>query len=324
MTDTSSPTMRAVVIDELGGTDRLRLTQLARPVPVSAELLVQLHAAALNPIDAKTRAGKGAAAGIRSFPLTLGNDFSGVVAQAAYEAHPLRPGAEVYGMLSVPRTNGSYAEFAAVPDMSIARKPSNLSHVEAAAVPLAALTADGALRVAGVTAGSRVLIHAGAGGVGHFAVQFAALAGAEVITTASPRNADWLRELGASEVIDYGSTRFEDVVSGVDIVIDLIGNVHDNTGSRSLGVLRADGILVNVPTGSWPSLAEDAAAAGRRATGFKVSPDGRRLAEFTDLIEAGKLRVHIDAVFPLDRVAEAHALLEQGHTRGKISLDLTR
>lgn len=320
----SSPTMRAAVIDELGGPEVLYVVQTSRPFPISAEFLVEIHAAAINPIDAKTRAGKGAAAGIRTFPVTLGNDFSGVVASAAYEAHPLQPGTEVYGMLSVPRTNGSYAEFAAVPEMSIARKPRNLTHIEAAGVPLAALTADGALRVAQVGEGSRVLIHAGAGGVGHFAVQLAALAGAEVITTASARNADWLRELGANEVIDYRSTRFEDAVSGVDAVIDLIGNVHDNTGSRSLGVLNPDGILVNVPSGSWPTIAEESAAAGRRATGFKVSPDGRRLAEFTDLIEAGELRVHIDAVFPLDSIGEAHTLLEQGHTRGKIVIDLAR
>src|SRR5690606_15358776 len=158
---------------------------------ISGELLVRVTAAGINPIDAKTRAGRGVSAHIRTYPTILGGDFSGIVEATPYEAHPLEAGTPVYGMMSVPRTDGSYAEYVAVSSLSVARRPKNLSAVEAAGVPLAAMTAWGSLEQAGLDAGSRVLIHAGAGGVGHFAVQFAAILGAEVITTASERNANW-------------------------------------------------------------------------------------------------------------------------------------
>ncbi|WP_185740532.1 NADP-dependent oxidoreductase [Homoserinimonas aerilata] len=314
--------MRAAVIDGLGGPEVLHLVRAPLPSPQSGEVLVRVRSAALNPIDTKTRAGKGASGGITSYPLTLGNDFSGTVVQAIDDEHPLQPGTEVYGMLSVPLTGGSYAEYAAVPITAVGPIPHNLRVEDAAAVPLAALTAQGALREGGVTAASRVLIHAGAGGVGHFAVQLAAIAGAEVITTASARNADWLRSLGAEQVIDYRETRFEDALDGIDVVIDLIGNVHDYTATRSLRVLRPGGTIVNVPTRSWPTMAEEAEAAGVRATGYRVTPDAANLAEITALIEEGRLTVNIDARFPLEQIAEAHRLLEEGHTRGKIVIDV--
>lgn len=165
-----------------------------------------------------------------------------------------------------------------------------------------------------------MLIHAGSGGVGHFAVQFAAYFGAHVITTGSTRNLDRLRKLGAAQVIDYTSTRFEDAVDDVDVVIDLIGNVHENTGTRSLSVLRPGGLIVNAPTGSWPGFLADAANAGMRATTFKVSPDARALAVISRLLESGAVRVNVDQVFDLADVASAHRAVEAGHTRGKVVL----
>lgn len=313
--------MHAVVIDGAGGADALHPAQLPRPENISSEFLVRVIAAGINPIDAKTRAGGGVFPEIRSFPAVLGQDFSGVVIRSPYAAHPLQPGDEVYGMLSVPRTGGSYAEYAAVPALSLAAKPATLSHIEAAALPVAALTAWGVVvDVAKAHDGQRILIHAGAGGVGHLAVQFAAYFGAHVTATGSARNLPFLRELGAHEVIDYGSERFEDRVRDLDVVIDLIGNVHDDTGTRSLSVLRPGGLLVNVPSGSWPSLAEDSAAAGIRGTGFKAAPDGRALEVIARLVGSGAVKVHVDRIFDLDDAAEAHRLLEEGHTRGKIVL----
>ena len=144
--------------------------------------------------------------------------------------------------------------------------------------------------------------------------------GTEVIATGSPRNQEWLRELGADRVIDYTAERFEDVVRDIDVVIDLIGNVHDNTGTRSLSVLRPGGLIVNAPTGSWPTHAEDAEAAGVRALPFRLTPNGEALATIGRLIDAGEVQVHISQVFPLDDAAEAHRSLETGHTRGKIVL----
>lgn len=315
-------TMRAAIIDRTGDPEVLHIGTVATPHPLSAELLVRVSAAGINPIDAKTRAGGGVSSEIGGYPAILGGDFSGVVVQTAYTAHPLQPGDLVYGMMSVPRTQGSYAEYVAVSSLSVARRPRKLSAVEAAGVPLAAMTAWGALDQAAIEPGHRVLVHAGAGGVGHFAVQFAAHRGAEVVATASAGNAEWLRSLGASAVIDYRSARFEDELSGLDCVIDLIGNVHDNTGIRSLKTLRPGGIIVNVPSGSWPTLQQDAQAAGVRATTYKVSPDRRVLEQISALIDDGVVTVAIDTVYPLERAAAAHAQLEGGHTRGKIVLEV--
>ena len=314
-------TMRAVVFDSAGGPDVLHETALPVPSPVMSELLVRVVAAGTNPIDAKTRGGHGVFGAIDRQPSTLGFDFSGVVVSSPHEAHPLPPGTEVFGMVPFPRSGGSYAEYVVVPSLSVARKPAALSHVEAAGVPLAALTAWGlVVETAHAHEGQRVLIHAGSGGVGHFAVQLAAYFGAHVTATGSERNLPWLRELGAAVVIDYATTRFEDIVGEVDVVIDLVGNAHDDTGSRSLSVLRRGGLYVMVPTGAWPGYAEAADAAGVRATSYKVIPDGGVLTTLARLLDSGAVQVYVDRVFDLAEAAEAHAELERGHSRGKIVL----
>lgn len=317
-------TMRAIVMNETGGPEVLRIAEVTRPTAVNAEFLVRVVAAGVNPIDAKTRSGRGVSAAIASYPSSLGSDVSGIVVTSPYEGHPIKPGDEVYGMAQFPRQGGTYAEYVSVPAMSLARKPKSLSHVEAAGVPLAALTAWGMVVELGKAhEGQRVLIHAGAGGVGHFAVQFARFFGAYVIATGSARNLGWLRELGANEVVDYDAERFEEVLDDVDVVIDLIGNVHDSTGTRSLQVLRPGGLIVNAPSGSWDTMIEDAAKAGVRASHYKVSPDGSTLAVVSRLLESGDVKVYVDQVFPLDDAAAAHTALETGHTRGKIVLTVS-
>lgn len=313
--------MRAIVIDRTGAPDVLHEASLPVPQPVMSELLVRVVAAGVNPIDAKTRGGAGNSSAIPAYPATLGYDFSGVVVRSPYESHPFPPGTPVFGTLPFPRSGGSYAEYAVVPTLSVARKPSSLSHVEAAGVPLAALTAWGlVVETAHAHEGQRMLIHAGSGGVGHFAVQLANYFGAHVTATGSDRNAGWLRDLGASRVIDYSSTRFEDVVSDVDVVIDLVGNVHADTGTRSLRVLRPGGLYVIVPTGSFPGYTEAAAEAGVRVTSYKVIPDGGALATVGRLLDSGAIQVYVDRVFDLGEAADAHTELEKGHTRGKIVL----
>ncbi|WP_375401327.1 NADP-dependent oxidoreductase [uncultured Amnibacterium sp.] len=315
--------MRAAVITGFGEPDALHMAEVPVPVPVGAELLVRVIAAGVNPIDAKTRAGRGAAAGLPGWPAVLGSDFSGVVMRAPYESFPLQPGDEVYGVTGVPRGGGSLAEYVAAPAWGLARKPRTLSHVEAAGVPLAALTAWGAVvEQAKAHEGQRILIHAGAGGVGHFAVQFASYFGARVIATASSRNTGWLRELGAAEVIDYTRMRFEDGLDDVDAVIDLIGDAIDHTGSRSLSVLRPGGLLINVPSASWPTLAADAAAADVRATTFRMIADAQTLAVISRLITSGDVRVNVDEVFPLEEAGMAHRRLEEGHVRGKLVVQI--
>lgn len=314
-------TMRAMVATGPGGPEVLQAAEVPVPVRANAEVVVQVLAASVNPIDAKTRAGRGVAGAIGSWPVILGNDLAGIVVESPYEAHPLAVGRAVYGMTMVPRLGGTYAEYATVPELFLAPKPPTLGFEEAAAVPLAALTAWGmVVDVARAHEGQRVLIHAGAGGVGHFAVQLASFFGAHVVATCSARNVSFVRELGAARVIDYTSARFEQEESDFDVVIDLIGNVHDDIGTRSLRALRPGGLIINAPSGSWPTMLEEAEAAGVRATGYKVSPNGATLAVMSRMIEAGDLRVHVDRVLPLAEVAEAHRLLEDGHTRGKIAL----
>lgn len=320
------PTMRAAMLTGAGGPETLEIGEFPTPLQVNSEARVRVLAAGVNPIDAKTRSGKGVAAAIPSYPWVIGGEFAGVVLDAPYELAPFQPGEEVFGMVLNPRYSGANAEVVSVPIMSLARKPERLTMLEAGAVPLAALTAWAAIIEAGrVRHGMRILVHAGAGGVGHFAVQLGRIYGAKVVATASARNRDFLLELGADEVIDYTKDRFEDVISEeVDLVVDLIGNVKDDTGTRSIKVLRDGGTFLSVPTGSFPTMREELEAEGRELVGshLKCSPDGRALESIAQLIEHGDLRVEVQESFPLERIADAHRTLEEGHVRGKLVLDL--
>lgn len=313
--------MRAVVIDAPGPDAEPRVAEVEDPTPVMSEALIEVHAASVNPIDVKTIAGRGASAGIAALPWVPGNDFAGRIVRAPYELHDLQPGDAVFGIGGFPRGPGTWAQLTTAPTLQLTRAPSNLSLAEAAAVPIAGLTAwDAVVRTARAHAGQRILIHAGSGGVGHLAVQLAKYFGAWVASTASERNLELLRSLGVDQPIDYRATRFEDVLQKVDVVVDLVGNVHDDTGSRSLDVLKPGGLYLNVPTGSWPDYAAATAARGMRSSHVKIEPDGSNLAIIARLIEAGDLRVEVSRVLGLDDVADAIELQRSGHARGKVVL----
>ena len=320
-TSTSTSTMRAVVQDTTGGPEVLRVAEVERPRPLPTEVLVRVRAAGVNPVDWKTRQGAGMAGVLGEPPFILGWDVSGVVEEVGFGVTTLAPGDEVYGMPWFPREAGGYAEFVTAPSRQFAVKPATLSHDEAAAVPLAALTAWQILvDTARVTAGQRVLVHAAAGGVGHFAVQFARHLGARVVGTARESRHEWLRRLGAAELVDYTAQRFEDVVEDVDVVIDLLGEDLDATSTRSLKVLRKGGLLVAVPGGVGPELRRAADERGVRTSGFLVEPDGAALTAIAALIDKGEVAVEVEDVFPLEEAARAHARGEDGHTRGKLVL----
>ncbi|MFF9646732.1 NADP-dependent oxidoreductase [Kitasatospora aureofaciens] len=320
----SADMMRAVVQDGFGGPEVLRIERVPRPVPLPTEVLVRVHAAGINPVDWKTRGGTGMAGLLGEPPFTLGWDVSGVVEEVGFGVTTLKAGDEVYGMPWFPRVANAYAEYVTAPARQWARKPATIDHVHAAAVPLAALTAwQAVVDTAQVQAGQRVLITAAAGGVGHFAVQFARHLGAHVIATASAARHPWLRELGASESIDYTTTRFEDAVADVDVVIDLVGDAHDQTSTRSLKVLRPGGLLVAIPAGVSAELAQAAEATGVRVTPFLVEPDGTALATIAGLIDAGEVAVEVEETFPLEQAGAAHARGEAGRTRGKLVLTVT-
>jgi NADPH:quinone reductase and related Zn-dependent oxidoreductases len=246
--------------------------------------------------------------------LDTGWDLSGVVEATGLGIVRLKAGDEVYSRPDIAR-DGAYAEYIAVRETEIALKPKSIDHIHAAAIPLAALTAWQSLfDAAGLSAGQTVLIHAAAGGVGSFAVQLAKWKGAHVIGTASKRNQDVVRNLGADETIDYQTTRFEDVVHDADVVFDTIGG---DTQKRSWKALKKGGILVSI-VGS-PS-AEEAAAHGVRQASVFVQPIAAQLTELANLVDSGKLRSIVETVLPLSEARRAHELSRTGHTRGKIVL----
>ncbi|WP_435841715.1 zinc-binding dehydrogenase [Streptomyces griseofuscus] len=307
-------TMRAVVVEQWGGTENLVEREMPRPEPGLGEVLVRVHAAGVNPVDWKTRA-SGALIEWGAVP-AVGWDVSGTIEAVGPGVGMFRPGDEVFGMPSFPRQAGAYAEYVVAPARHLAPKPAALTHVEAAALPLAALTAWQALvDTAGLRPGERLLVHAAAGGVGHLAVQIAKARGAYVIGTAGAAKHDLVRRLGADEVIDYRAVRFEDVVSDVDVVLDGLGA---ETAERSLKVLRPGGRLITLPGPDDVPTAQD----GVRALWMLVEPDHLGLREITALVERGALRPVIDTVVPLAEAAKAHEIGERGRTAGKIVLSV--
>ena len=309
-------TMKAVRIHAYGGPEEIVYEDAPRPEPGSGEVLVRVRAAGVNPVDWKTRSGSGMAKKFgERFPLVLGWDASGVVEEVGTGVDAFRAGDEVYGLPRFPEPGEAYAEYMAAPAGDLATKPANLGHLEAAALPLVTLTAWQALfDVAGLEQGQSVLVHAAAGGVGHVAVQLARWKGARVVGTSSARNADFVRSLGADEVVAYDEADLEEVVSEVDVVLDPVGG---EALERSFGVLRQGGALVSLVAEPSEEQAEQHQV---RAQRMLVHPDGAQLAEVSSLVEAGHLRPAIDAELPLADARKAHEMSEAGHTRGKIVL----
>jgi NADPH:quinone reductase-like Zn-dependent oxidoreductase len=309
--------VRAAILKEFGEPEVLAIEEVEPPEPIPTEIQVRVHAAGINPVDFKTRAGQGMAGLLGEPPICLGWDVSGVVSAIGGSSSRFEVGEEVFGMPWFPRQAGAYAERVTAPSRHFAAKPHPLSHEEAAALPLAGLTAwQIVVDTIALEAGADVLIHGAAGGVGHLAVQVAKARGANVIATARAEQAGWLRELGADQTIDYENERFEDLVADLDAVIDFPGSY----GERSLPVLRPGGILVSVPSGMPREVLDLAARSERRATGFLVEPDQVGLLGLSHLVEAGQLQVEVDRVFELAEAAAAHRAAEAHHGGGKIVL----
>jgi NADPH:quinone reductase-like Zn-dependent oxidoreductase len=306
--------MKAIVIHAFGSADVLKLEELPMPVPKADEVLVRVNCASVNPVDYKTRSGKYPAVKQEQLPLVLGRDISGVVEQCGSAVSKFKKGTEVYAMLD--REHGGYAEYVIVKEQDLAAKPENLNFIEAAAVPLAAVTAwQGLFDHGGLRSGQHVLIHGGAGGVGHMAVQCAKARGARVSTTASKEDLEFVRSLGADQVIDKDKP-FEKSVTDVDLVFDL---VDGDTQERSWAVLKQGGTMVS--TLSQPS-EQKAKARAARAEHYMAQPDAGELREIGALIDAGTVRPHIEAVFRLTDAGAAQRRLEAKHNRGKIVLQV--
>lgn len=305
-------TMRAVVQQQLGGPEVLTLAEVPRPEPGPTEVLVRVHAAGTNPVDFKTRE-SGGLRGVEP-PFTVGWDVSGTVEAVGVGVRILEPGDEVYGMPRFPHLAGGYAEYVTAPARHFHRRPAGLDHVEAAALPLAGLTAYQALvEIAQVVAGQRVLVHAAAGGVGHLAVQIAKAKGAFVIGTASAAKHDYLASIGVDRAVDYRTEDFTELLEELDIVVDPIGGDY---AARSASVLRDGGHLMSIIPGELPEAEERRISAGF----MLVEPDLGGLAALSAMVEAGQVAPTVSQTFPLEEAGKAHEALASGRTTGKIVL----
>lgn len=310
--------MRAVTISEYGGPEVLTSSELARPVAASDELLVRVVAIGINPIDWKLRQGYAKERIPLEMPAVLGGDVSGIVEQVGGAVSDFQVNDAVFAMRGL---TGAYAEYVTVKTGCAAAKPATLTHVQAASVPLAALTAwQGLFDHGGLEQGQEVLIHAAAGGVGGFAVQLAKRAGARVTATASAGNAAFVRQLGADDVIDYRRCAFQAQLENLDLVLDLVGG---NTTVRSLEVLRPGGKLVLAVPVDESTMA---AAEQKQVTMLRMmaQPDGGQLRKIAALLDAGDLQTTIAATIPFPDFRTAHEMSATGRTRGKIVVEVVK
>jgi NADPH:quinone reductase-like Zn-dependent oxidoreductase len=319
--------MKAVRINEFGGPEVMKLEDVAIPVPAPDEILVKVYASGVNPTDWGIRSGGNAMLKpYLTLPMTLGWDAAGIVEEVGSEVTTLKNGDAVYGIPNFPG-DGSYAEYCTAKASQFALKPKSIDYNEAAGVPLAGLTAWTAIFEHGkLQQGQRILIQGATGGVGSFAVQFAKVKGAYVIGMASASNLDYLKQLGADEVIDYKSQKFEDLLQDVDLVFEA-SPLRDNLERlKSVSVLKDGGTLVSVNIDLPFNEEVQSALAKKQAKGELSAnqPKQEYLAEIAQLIDAGKVTVFISKVFPLEKVAEAHLESETWHVRGKLVLEVRK
>jgi NADPH:quinone reductase-like Zn-dependent oxidoreductase len=311
---TNQPMMKAVVMNEYGGPEVLKYQDAPKPEPKDDEILVRVIAAAVNPVDTYVRQGMFGKRALNNGPAILGYDIAGIVDKTGANAKRFKKGDAVYCYLSVMR-GGGYAEFAIAKESETSLKPKNISFDEAAAVPLAATTAWQALiDSAKIGKGQTVLIHGGSGGVGSFAIQIAKAHGAKVIATASTAHQSLLKQLGVDQPIDYTTTKFEDVVKDVDVVLNC---VRADALGRSYAVVKEDGIIVSIT--DEPDQNE-CSKRSLQCSRLGAHPDAKVLEELTKLIETGKMKPIVSQIFPLADASKAHQQIETHHTLGKIVL----
>ena len=311
---TAKPTMKAIVVHEYGGPEVLKYEDVPRPEPKDDQILVRVIAAGVNPVDDASRSPKYAKFFGITLPFIPGYDIAGVVEKTGAKITKLKEGDSVYAYLSL-KGGGGYAEYAVATEVEAASKPKSIGFVEAAGVPVVALTAWQALiDTAKLSAGQTVLIHGGSGGVGSFAIQIAKARGAKVIATASTANQDLLKQLGADVAIDYTKQKFEDVAKDVDVVLDSVGK---DTLARSYGVVKKGGFIVTLVARIDQAELDKH---GIRGASLGVEPNSNELAEIGKLIDEKKIKVVVSQTFPLSEARKAQEQAATGHTRGKIVL----
>lgn len=311
--------MKAAQIKKYGGSEVVEINNTApKPAVSEGHLLIEVHAAGINPVDWKIREGYMAQMLPLKFPATLGGDFSGVAVEVGSGVSGYKKGDEVYGQAGTLRGgSGSFAEFVLADIKVTARKPKNIGHVEAAALPLTGVSAWQALvDHIGLSRGKKILIHGGAGGIGTMAIQLAKYLGAYVATTVSEKDMQYVKELGADEVIDYKNQSFQDMLNNFDAVFDTVGG---DTYEKSFKVLRKGGIIVSMLEQPNQELMK---RYGVKAIGQFTQVNSERLSRVAELAEKSVIKVHVDKIFPLDKAGEALEFLQTGHPRGKVVLKM--
>jgi len=316
--------MKAVRIDEFGGTNVLKFVETERPVPAADEILLKVFASGVNLVDCVIRSGTNDNfKSMLKLPLILGCDAAGIVEEVGTAVTTFKKGDQVYGCPNFPG-DGSYAEYCAAKASQFALKPKTLSFNEAAGVPLAALVAwMGLFDLGHLQAGQRILIHGASGGIGSFAVQLAKAKGAYVIGTASANNLEFLKQIGADEVVDYKTQKFEELLHDIDVVLDASPLRDHHERLKGVSVLKEAGIFVSVNVDFPFNDAFNEAVARKNATGVMVAGQNHaNLVDIAKLIDDGKVKVLISKVYPLAQVAQAQEESITGHVRGKLVLEI--
>jgi NADPH:quinone reductase-like Zn-dependent oxidoreductase len=312
--------MKAFILNGPGDTTHLQIQEIAIPEIADHEVLIRVKAISINPVDTKTRQGKGVYGRLKDqSPLIIGWDVAGIVEKTGSSVTDFKLGDEVFGMINFPGHGKAYAEYVAAPASQIALKPRNISFEEAAASTLAALTAYQVLKIANVRSFQKVLIHAASGGVGHFAAQLAKHLGTYVIGTSSEKNRDFVLDLGVDEFIDYHGDQLDTIIGHVDFAFDAVGG--DNI-SRSLPLVKRGGTLVSIPTGLTDEQKHMAADLDVNAFFYLVESNGEDMKELAQLLSRGILKPHVSKVFPFAQMGEAHLAVDSGRTVGKVVVTL--
>ena len=313
--------MKAIILTRQGGVENLLISEIEQPQPQPTEVVVKVHAISINPVDIKTRKGGALYASMKDDPpVILGWDISGVITKVGDEVKSFKEGDAVFGMVNFPGHGKAYAGYVAAPADHFALKPENISHPEAAAATLAALTAWQVLvHEAKVNKGQHLLMHAAAGGVGHFAVQIAKHLGMTVSGTASAANEAYLKEIGVNHFIDYTSQNFEEAAKDLDVVFDPIGG---ETTARSLQVLKHGGTLISIVGGVKDHLAPTIQEKGIKAKNYLVHSSGDDMKELAQLLQQRILKPYVSYQFSFEEMAKAHQQIETGKTRGKVVVNL--
>jgi NADPH:quinone reductase-like Zn-dependent oxidoreductase len=309
--------MRAYILEQPGGVENLVLQDLVEPQPLKNEVQIRVKALSINPVDVKSRKGKSVYQRIKDqSPIILGWDVSGVVSAVGEQTSTFKIGDEVFGMVNFPGHGKAYAEVVTAPESHLATKPRNVTHEEAAASSLAALTAYQFLVKTGfLKSGHRILIHGAAGGVGHFAVQFAKKLNAHVIVTASEYNREFLNSFGVDQFVDYTKQDFTRVVRAVDVVFDTMGG---DVLINSFRVVKDGGLIITIPSGTPQEILDSGLDRNIKCKFMMVESNGEDMLQIAKSLETGKLSVKISSIFAFSEIHKAHVQVESGKTRGKV------